>query len=86
VNIGSPLAQLHTIDFGAMTPVTDKAVRGERMALQYHCAQYLAPKRGPRKLVLLCADKEPPHEFRKRWYDALFPRGAVFRFVTSAWH
>ena len=56
------------------------------MALQYHRAEHLTAKRGPRKLVLLCAEKEPPRELRKRWYDALLPSGAVFCFVTSAWH
>ena len=84
MNPGSPLA--HTIDFGAMPPVIDNAVCGELMALQYHRAEQLTAKRGPRKLVLLCAEKEPPHELRKRWYDALRPRGTVFCFVTSAWH
>jgi hypothetical protein len=70
-----------------MTPVIDNAVRGELMALQYHRAEHLTAKRGPRKLVLLCADKELPYELRKRWYEELLPRrGAVFCFVTSAWH
>ena len=82
---GDPNAGSH-VDFGAMTAVIDNAIRGELMALQYHRAEHLTAKRGPRKLVLLCVEKEPPHELRKRWRDALLPRGAVFCFVTSAWH
>jgi hypothetical protein len=70
-----------------MTPVIDNAVRGELMALQYYRAEHLTAERGQQKLVLLCADQEPPYELRKHWYDALLPPcGAVFSFVTSAWH
>ena len=68
-----------------MTPKIDNAVRGELVALQYDRAEHPTAEQGARKLVLLCVDKEPPHELRKRWYDALLPRrGAVLWFVTSA--
>jgi hypothetical protein len=70
---------------GAMTPMIDNAVRGELMALQHDRAERPTAEQGARKLVLLCVDKEPPHELRKRWYDALLPRAALC-FVTSAWH
>jgi hypothetical protein len=64
-----------------MTPVIDNAVRGELMALQYERAERPTEAQEVRKLVLLCRDKEPPHELRKRWYDALRPRrSTVFRF------
>ena len=70
-----------------MTPMIDNAVRGELMALQYDRAERPTPEQEAPKLVLLCVDKEPPHELRKRWYDALLPRpGAALCFVTSAWH
>jgi hypothetical protein len=70
-----------------MTPVIDNAVQGELMALQYDRSERPTAEQGARKLVLVCRDKEPPHELRKRWYDVLLPRrGAVFRFVTSARH
>jgi hypothetical protein len=70
-----------------MTLVIDNAVRGELMALQYERAERPTGAPGVRKLVLLCRDQEPPHELRKRWYDALLPpRSTVFCFVTSAWH
>jgi len=64
-----------------MTPVIDNAVRGELMALQYERAERPTEARGVRKLVLLCREKEPPYELRKRWYDALLPPpSTVFRF------
>ena len=70
-----------------MTPKIDNAVRGELMALQYDRAEHPTAEQGAPKLVLLCVDKEPPHELRKRWYDALLPRrSAAFCFLTSAWH
>ena len=65
----------------------DNAVREELMAIQYQRAERPTAEPGARKLVLLCVDKDPPHELRKRWYDALPPRcRAALCFVTSAWH
>ena len=54
-----------------MTPKIDNAVRGELIALQYDRAERPTAEQEAPKLVLLCVDKEPTHELRKRWYDAL---------------